>query len=110
MLRTTVSRPVSLGVKPLLGPRPDISYYQTATVLSMCGVISDGRTDLSFVAAIVSSTCHLYAAILLHEFRYNFCNGHYSVYSLEPIQLYHDLQSILFEHVQRRTVCIRSMN
>jgi hypothetical protein len=91
ILRRTVSRTLSLGIKPLLGPRTDVCYYQTATVLSMHGVISDDRTDLSFVEVIVSSTCHLYPVILLHEFCYYFCYGHNSVFSLEPIQLYYDL-------------------
>jgi hypothetical protein len=37
------------------GPRPDFCYYQTVAVLSMWGALSDERTDVSFVAVIVSS-------------------------------------------------------
>jgi hypothetical protein len=34
----------------------------------MCGALSDWKTGLSFVAVMVSSTCHLYSVILPHEF------------------------------------------
>jgi hypothetical protein len=54
-LRPTVSRPVSVS-SHIWGPRPDFCYCQTFAVLSMWGALSDKRTGLSFVAAIVSST------------------------------------------------------
>jgi hypothetical protein len=37
----------------------------------MCGSLSDERTALLFVAV----TCHLYAAVLLHEFQHSSCDG-----------------------------------
>jgi hypothetical protein len=64
----SVGKSVSLSVKPLLGSRPDFYHSPTVPVLSMCSALSYARIDLSFVMVIVSSTWHLYAAILLHEF------------------------------------------
>jgi hypothetical protein len=51
MLRSTVSRPVCLGVKPHLGSNPDFYYCQTVAVFLMLGVLSDERTGLSFTIA-----------------------------------------------------------
>jgi hypothetical protein len=48
MLRPMVSRPICLGVKPIWGPRPDISYCQRVAGLLMCGAFSDESVGLSF--------------------------------------------------------------
>jgi hypothetical protein len=106
---------------PIWGTRPDFYYCLTAAGLLMWGVLSDVKMGLSFVvAAGPHQRSHIYclwtlAAILLHEFWYNFCDGHYSVlFWLGPIELCHDLLKYhcnYLEHVvQRQTVCIRSLN
>jgi hypothetical protein len=69
ILRPTVSRPVSLGVKPHLGPKTRVLLLSVSD-LSMWGAYSDGRTGLSFVPVIVSSTWHLYLQFYLSAFSY----------------------------------------
>jgi hypothetical protein len=49
MLWPMVSRPVCLGVKPHLCPRPDICYCQTGLGLLMWSTVSDERSDMSFL-------------------------------------------------------------
>jgi hypothetical protein len=47
MLRTTVSRPVSLGVDPHLSSKKNFCYCQTFAGLLMWGALSEERTGLS---------------------------------------------------------------
>jgi hypothetical protein len=85
--------------------------------------LSDVRTGLLFISVIAAwprQRSHIYRiwileTILLHEFQYYFCDDHYSlIFGLCPIELCHDLPKYrcdYFEHVvQRRAVCIRSLN
>jgi hypothetical protein len=62
-LRPIVNRPVTLGVKPHLGPQDQIFYYsQTVAVPSMWGVLSHNRKGLSFfkfIAEIRKEEVHL---------------------------------------------------
>jgi hypothetical protein len=54
----SVSQSVSQSVllsSTILGSWPDNNYSLTVTVLSLCGALSDGRTDLSFVWVTVCS-------------------------------------------------------
>jgi hypothetical protein len=89
-------RPVWLGVKPLLGPNNKFLLLSG----NYSFAFSDERTGLSFVAVIASSICHLYVAILIYEFRYNFCDGVNSVFFwLGPI----NLSQVLLKSVQLTT-------
>jgi hypothetical protein len=52
MLRPTVSRPVSLGIKHPFGAYDQIFItYVTVAALFLWGALSDERTDLSFIYA-----------------------------------------------------------
>jgi hypothetical protein len=121
MLRPTLSRPIFLRVKhPFGAPRPDFYYCQTVVGLLMWGALSDERTDLSFIiSASPRQRSHIYrlwplAAIWLPEFYYNFCDCHYSVFSLGPIELWDDLPKYRCDYcghvIPRGTVCFRSLN
>jgi hypothetical protein len=76
MLRPTVSRPVYLGVKLHVRPRPDFCYCQSVAGLLMWGALSDERTGLSFTIAAGPRQCILgsesggtYDHILLSQIR-----------------------------------------
>jgi hypothetical protein len=63
MLRPTVSRPVSLGVEPHLGPKTTFLFLLVAVLLMWAP--SDERTGLSFTTVRISSSCHLYLHVYL---------------------------------------------
>jgi hypothetical protein len=66
-LRQKVSRAVSLGVKPQLGPKIRFFYFQTIEVVSMWGAFSDERTSLSFVAMIAVHDIYIYKFTCPHS-------------------------------------------
>jgi hypothetical protein len=50
------------------GPRPNYCYCQRVAVLSMWVALSEERTGLSFTAARIRSTCHLYLQFYMSAF------------------------------------------
>jgi hypothetical protein len=92
MLWPTVSRPVSLTVKPHLGPKT-----RTA-VLSMRDSLSDERAGLLFTAIKNSSTCYLYIFTILYV---GILNSHLSK---SPVPCRHLMFTVL--HVTLVCVCV----
>jgi hypothetical protein len=60
-----VSRPIRLGVKFFLGPKISLLLLSDSCGFVDVDALSDESTGLSFVAAVVSSTCHLYLIFYL---------------------------------------------
>jgi hypothetical protein len=82
---------------PIWGRRPDFCYCQRTSVLSIWGAHSDERTVLSFVAVIVSSTCHLYLPVF-HTFN---CQEFVFFLGAYYLQLYTYFQHIFIYNIYK---------
>jgi hypothetical protein len=66
-LRPTVSRPVSPGVKPHLGPRTRFLLLSDTCGFVEWGVLSNERAGLSFVAVIAVHDIYIYRFTCRHS-------------------------------------------